>query len=202
MKKNRENKKIWLLAFFLITAVSIFIRFYHYRQLLDFTIDPPFHLQEVKEMVDSRKLRLIGPMLQSKLVNGRGFFIGPFYYYVLAILGIFSKWNIVFMTAFFTLFWIWTYIILFFWLKHRFGKTIALTVYIFLSFWFLPIPLSRMIWNPHFIPLFGTLFLMFLDFRKKRNFFLFSFRSFLGNCHKRSLHCTFLATNCCFCFNQ
>jgi hypothetical protein len=173
MRKNLTFPKIVLIAFLLITVFSVYVRFANYTDLLNFHNDPPFYFQEVKDMVDSGRPRLTGPMVLSKMVDGRGFFTGPVHYYVLAIIGIASKWNVIFMSAIYTSFWIVSFIIIFFWLRHRFGGGIALLVYSLLSFYPEVIPISRMIWNPHFLPLFGTLFLLFLDLRKKNVLFYF-----------------------------
>lgn len=171
--KETLSRKLWLPIFLLISFLGIFVRFYHYGELVVFTSDQALHLSEVKDMVDSRKLRLNGPMFQSKIVEGRGFFSGPTYYYLLAVLGIIFNWNVFFITGVFTFFWVFTFIIIFFWLKKRFGETISLTVYALLSFWTRLVPFSRFIWNPYFLPLFGALFLWLLDLKGENKIFFF-----------------------------
>lgn len=160
-------KKSFLFLFIVITIVSIFARFWNYKELVGFTLDAPIHLTEVKNMIDSGKIGLIGPSVTSKETFGRMIFTGPFHYYVLAILGIISNWDVVFISGFYTSLWIATFAILFFWLNKRFGGTIAILLYTLLSFYPFFIQISRQIWNPHFIPLFGTLFLLCLVERKK-----------------------------------
>ncbi len=176
--KNKKNR--YFLLFVVITLTSFFLRFWHYENVVNFCLDPPFFLHEVKDMVDSGRPRLIGPMVATKVVEGRFFFTGPFFYWLLALLGIVFNWNIVSMTAFFTLLWVGTFALIYFWLRKRFSRDISLSAYAILSFLPIFISYSRMIWNTHFIPLFGILLLWFLEERKKRklNWFLAGF--FLG----------------------
>lgn len=166
-------KKRTLIIFILITFGSLLIRFWDYQTQLTFHLDPPFHLLEAQEMVDSGKLRLIGPMVTTKIIHGRGFFTGPTYYYILAALGIVSDWNVVFITSFFTFLWVGAYVLIFFWLRKRFDDWIALSIYGLLSFYPWLVPLSRLIWNTNFVPLFAVLLFWFLEERKKKtiNFF-------------------------------
>jgi hypothetical protein len=167
-------KKIVLITFLVITLTSVFAHFWNYGNLAVFTLDPPAHLTGAREMVDSGKISLIGPNITSKEVFGRQFFLGPFYYYVLAILGILSHWNVLIISGFFTCIWLATFIILFFWLNKRWGGLIAITIYTLLSFYPFFIQISRQIWNLQFIPLFGTLFLLCLVERKKSIHYLFA----------------------------
>ncbi|RJR23681.1 hypothetical protein C4578_03975 [Candidatus Microgenomates bacterium] len=173
-------QKSELIVFLVITFLSFYLRFADYPRLLNFHHDPAFYFHEVKDMVDSGKPRLTGPIVLSKMVDGRGFFTGPTHYYFLAALGLLSNWDVVFMSAVYTSFWLLAYIILFFWLRFRFGKAIALLIYGLLSFYPAVVPISRMIWNPHFLPFFGSLFLVFLDLRKKKPFFYFLSGLFFG----------------------
>ena len=119
-------------------------------------------------MLESGKLRLIGPIVKSQIVDGRGFFTGPFLYYFLALLGIVTNWNVYVMTGIFTSLWILAFVAVFIWLKSKFDGLTALLVYVLLSFIPLFLPQSRSIWNPHFIPIFGILSFWFLDRRKEK----------------------------------
>jgi hypothetical protein len=160
-------KKPILFLFLLITLASVFAHFWNYEKLFGFTLDAPIHLTAAKEMVDSGKLILVGSSVTTKEVFGRMIFTGPFHYYVLAILGIISNWNVVFISGFYTSLWLIAFVILFFWLNKRFGGVIAILIYTLLSFYPLFIQISKQITNPQFIPLFGTLFLISLVERKK-----------------------------------
>ena len=168
------------LLFILVTALSIFIRFWNYEKLLNFHGDPPFFLMEVKDMLESGKLRLIGPIVKSQIIEGRGFFTGPFLYYFLALLGMMTNWNVYVMTGIFSSLWIFAFIAAFIWLKNRFDELTALFVYVLLSFFPFFLPQSRSIWNPHFIPLFGIMSFGFLDKRKESIFYYLLSGLFFG----------------------
>jgi len=118
-------------------------------------------------MVDSRKIRLIGPLVATKVIEGRYFFTGPTFYWLLAVLGIVLNWDVFLMTGFFALWWIGTFILIFFWLKRRFGYLVALLIYALVSFIPFLVPYSRIIWNVNLIPFFGVLLLWFLEERRK-----------------------------------
>ncbi len=146
--------KFVFIVFFLITVLSLMAHFWNYKTLVNFHLDPPLFMQDVKDMVDSGKVRLVGSPVVSKEVMGREFFTGPFHYYVLAVLGIISQWNIVVMSAFFTLLWIVGPILIFLWLNKKFGGLIALLIYALISFYPPFLALSRQMWNPHYLPVF------------------------------------------------
>lgn len=170
MKKIKNNKKALFVAiiFGLITLGSLLLRFQNYERLINFHLDPPLFLHEVKEMVEARKIKLIGPLVATKVIEGRFFFTGPTFYWLLAVLGIILNWNVVWMTGFFALWWVGTFILIFFWLKRRFDFPIALVLYSLLSFVPFFIPYSRLIWNVSLIPFFGVLLLWCLKERRKR----------------------------------
>lgn len=156
IKKLLKKRMILTILFFIaVTLISIFLRFWHYERVVNFYLDPPRFLHEVKDMVDSGRPRLIGPMVTTKEIEGRFFFTGPFFYWLLAILGIVLNWNVIGMTGFFTFLWVGTFALIYFWLRKRFSEDISLSAYAILSFLPIFIALSRMIWNPHLIPIFG-----------------------------------------------
>lgn len=169
----KKNQIIVAILFLLITVASLFLRFRNYEEMINFHLDPPLFMHEVKDMVDQGRIRLIGPMVSSKVVEGRVLFTAPYLYWLLAVLGIVASWNVVLITGFFAFLWMVTFILLFFWLKKRFGVLIALIVYALLSlFWWL-LPYSRIIWNPSLIPFFATFFFWCLEEREKKHFFWF-----------------------------
>src|SRR4030043_2380450 len=129
--KFKRDKQALLIGiiFGLITLGSLILRFQNYEKLVNFHLDPPFFLHEVKDMVDSGKIRLIGPLVATKEIEGRFFFTGPFFYWLLAFLGIVLSWNVIGMTAFFTCLWLGTFILIYFWLRRRFDKDISLSAY-------------------------------------------------------------------------
>lgn len=173
MAKIDIREKIIFFIFTLISTLCIFVYFNDYYSLVNFHLDPPLHLTEALANVKSGKIMLIGPSVASKEVLGRNFFLGPFYYYVLEILGILTNWNVVMISAFFTFLWPLTFIIFFFWFYKRFGGVVAILSYSLLCFipWY--VMMSRQIWNPQFVPLIGIFFMIFILRRqRKTDYFL------------------------------
>jgi hypothetical protein len=168
---KKQNKL--LILFLFLTFIIGFVRFWHFNELLNFHGDPPFFLMEVQDMLDSRKLRLTGPIVKSQMVMGRGFFTGPLLYYFIALLGTLFSWNVYIITFFFSSFWLIALFITFFWFKEKYNELTALLIFLFFGLFPLMLPHSRTIWNPHFLPLLGIILLYFLDKRKsfKKSYF-------------------------------
>ncbi len=164
--KNLFSNKLHLFIFIAITILSIYSHFKNYTNLVNFNLDPPTHLTDAKNIVESGKINLVGPMITSKEVFGRKIFLGPFYYYLLQAAGIVTRWDVIMISVFFTMIWPVTLAILFFWISGLFGPLIALPIYAISSFIPEFIVFSRQIWNLQLIPLFSLLFLIFV-FRRK-----------------------------------
>ena len=92
------KKYFYFFLLFVISFLYFFFRFYHLSENFVFRPDQGLHLLESFEMVQNHKLRLLGPYVSSKSFDNRNFFIGPYYYYALAILGILTSWNPMGMT--------------------------------------------------------------------------------------------------------
>jgi hypothetical protein len=160
-------------CFALITTLSLIVYFRDYSTLVIFDLDSPSHLAGARDIVESGKINLIGPIDASKEMFGRQIFFGAFYYYALEILGILSSWNVIAISAFFTFLWILAFIAIFLWFYKSFGGTIALLIYSLLSFCPIFVSVSRQILNTQFVPIFGVMFLMLLvNRRKKIHYFL------------------------------
>jgi len=120
-------------------------------------------MREVREMIVSHKLRLVGPMVISKIVYGRGFFIGPALYYFLTPLALIFRWDVILITKFLILVWWLAGLGILVWLGKRFSWLAGLGVYaVFASLPFL-IDYSRLIWNPNFLPLIGLGFFWMME---------------------------------------
>ncbi len=166
--KNFLMDKKTLIWFLVITILSIFVHFRNYHGLLNFSLDPPAHITEAKQIVESGKLNLVGPPITSKEVLGRVIFLGPFYYYVLEFLGVVLSWDIYLISIVFTSVWFATAIIIFAIIYKNFGGYLGLLFYSAVSFAPIFVVFSRQIWNLQFVPLFAALFLSFLLARSKK----------------------------------
>lgn len=159
----KNKKTIFILGLIILTILYLILRLYKFEQKTTYHLDQGLHLLETYQMVEDKKIRLIGPMVSSKTFMDRGFFIGPQYYYVLAILGILTKWNPISIDIILLL--IELGFILYFtsWIKKKYGIVEALMVFSTLTFSRYFIIHSRFFWNPHFLLPLGILGIIFLD---------------------------------------
>jgi len=93
--------KIKPLVFIILLFSLLFLslRFSNFSSKLEFSYDQGFHLIDSLEIIKTHKLRMIGPEVTSKIFQGRQFYIGPHYYYILSILGFITNWDPVKITG-------------------------------------------------------------------------------------------------------
>ncbi len=166
------NKKIVLSLIFVIilSLIYLFPRLYQFEQNINFRYDQGLHLLETYEMVKSGQIRFVGPAVTSKTFEGRQFFIGPNYYYFLAILGVIFSWSvskIILSLIFIELFF---YLLFFYFIKKYFGFLPALITFVGISCSPYLIYHSSFFWNPHFLIPLSILLLIF-----SKNIFISSF---------------------------
>ena len=159
MKKN----KLFLVGLVLVSVLYLFVRLYKLNELIGFRLDQGIHLLETKTMVDERKISLVGPMVTSKSFMGRNFFIGANYYYILAIVGLVSKWNPMNVTVIFIFLELISYLILIIFLKKKFNSFWALLTFLFVAISPYLIIHSRFFWNPHLLIPLSILVLLISD---------------------------------------
>ncbi|MFA6007163.1 MAG: hypothetical protein WC784_00770 [Candidatus Shapirobacteria bacterium] len=155
-------KRFLPLIFIFIFALIYFIpRLLNLSQNIQFRSDQALHLLEVKQMVDSHQLRLIGPAVTSKTLNGRQFFIGSTYYYFLATLGLIFSWSPLNITFALIVFEFIFYAIFINYLRQHFGYFSSILVALVVSFSPYLIFHSFFFWNPHFLIPLSILFIIF-----------------------------------------
>lgn len=149
---------------------------------MTFHLDQGLHLLETYNMVKNKKPRLIGPMVSSKTFDGRGFFIGPNYYYILATLGIISNWNPVTILVLLIIIELSFYILFAIFLKNKTNTVISISVFLYLSTSSYLITHSRFFWNPHFLIPLAILELIFFDkyLKSKKLIYLFLIGTIFG----------------------
>ncbi len=184
----KSKKKIFAIGLILISTLYLFVRLYRLNDLIGFRLDQGIHLLETKNMVDNKKIRLIGPMVTSKSFEGRNFFIGANYYYVLGVVGLISNWNPLIITAIFIFLEFIFYLFFIFFLKRKFNSFWALLGFGFIAVSPYLIIHSRFFWNPHLLIPLSIMVLLFSEkyFLKKqiRYLFLMSFLwGFAFACH-------------------
>lgn len=166
----------------MISFIYLFIRFYHFESLIEFRLDQGVHLLETKTMVDNRKIQLIGPMVTSKSLDGRHFFIGANYYYILAIVGILCGWQPLTITAVFIVAEFIFYLLFVIWLQKKYGKEISLLTFLFIAVSPYLVVHSRFFWNPHLLVPLSILSIYFLDkfLGTKKSLYIFVSSFFWG----------------------
>lgn len=173
------KKYFYTIFLFLISFIYFYLRFNHLSENFVFRPDQGLHLLESYEMVQNHKIRLLGPYVSSKSYDNRNFFIGPYYYYALATLGIMTNWNPLGMTLLYGVIEFCFIILFIFWLKKKFNPPISLIIFTFLALFPYLISHSRFYWNPHFLLPLGVLEIYFLDkyivSKKKFSLFLSAF---------------------------
>jgi len=182
------SKKIFFVFLILISFVYLFLRLYQLPSLLGFHQDQGIHLLETKAMFDSQKISLVGPMVTSKSADGRNFFIGGNYYYVLGIVGLICRWNPLAITIFFIILEFLFYLFFIFFLKKKFSYFSVLLTFLFISISPYLVIHSRFFWNPHLLVPLSILAIFcldkFLSQKKIKYLFLASFLwGFAFACH-------------------
>jgi len=124
-------------------------------------MDQGIHLLETKSMVDNRKILLLGPNTSISL-DGRLFFTGANYYYVLAIIGVLGHWQPLIITGIFIIIEFIFYLFFILLLKKIFTATFAITAFLFISLSPYLVIHSRFFWNPHLLIPLSILTLYFL----------------------------------------
>lgn len=181
---RRRKKFILGLLFLLFTFFFWVVRLWHFEELMGFTLDQALHISETYEMVNNHQIRLIGPMVSAKTALGRGFFAGPVYYYLLAVLGVFSNWDAVLITKILIIAWWLTSLMIILWLGKRFSWLVGVMSYGIFAAWPYLVQFSRKIWNPNYLPLVGVPLFWLLGSEKKKiplgQLFLIGFLTGLG----------------------
>jgi len=162
MKKN----KIFYLLMGLISVLYLFIRLWNLNNLITFHLDQGLQLGEAYQMVQNHKINLIGPMVTTKTFEGRAFFIGPFYTYSLALLGIISQWNPLIVTVLLIIFEFLALLLFLNWLSKKYPLEAIIGVFFITATTPFLIEHSRFYWNPHFLLPLSFLLIYFLENKK------------------------------------
>jgi len=162
MKKN----KIFYLSMCLISIFYLFFRLWNLNNLITFHLDQGLQLGEAYQMVQDHKINLVGPMVTTKTFEGRAFFIGPFYTYSLATLGIISQWNPLIVTTLLIIFEFLALLLFLKWLSIKYPPEAILSVFFIAATTPFLIEHSRFYWNPHFLLPLSFLLIYFLENKK------------------------------------
>jgi len=160
------SKKINLIIICVISFFYLFLRIYNLESLITFHLDQGLQLNEAHQMIQNRHINLVGPMVTTKIFEGRGFFIGPFYTYSLAFLGIISQWNPLVVTFLLIIIEYLSLLLFINWLYKKNNKIPINILFIVIATTPFLIEHSRFFWNPHFLLPLSYLLIYFLENKK------------------------------------
>ena len=157
-KIGKISRSQWIL--FGLIAVGIFLRTYHFGQLLVFASDQARDLGIVKNVLAGHEP---WPLLGPDMTGGKGFRLGPIYYYFqLFSAGIFGA-SAVSQAYPDLLFSILSIPLFYHFLKRYFDENLALALIAVYVFSYFSIEYARFAWNVNLIPFFVLLLLFSLE---------------------------------------
>ena len=157
--------KIKPLVFIILLFSLLFLslRFSNFSSKLEFSYDQGFHLIDSLEIIKTHKLRMIGPEVTSKIFQGRQFYIGPHYYYILSILGFITNWDPVKITGLIVIVEYFFFLFLIKYIYQKFGLWQSLITAILFAISPYFVSHARFFWNPHFILPVSILFIIYFN---------------------------------------
>lgn len=118
-------------------------------------------LLKIREIWQTKKLTLVGLETSIKTQSGRGFFQGPWIYYLPLPVLLISNWNPLSASYFFIFLNLAALIILYLAVKEKYNNTTAFLAGLFFSLMPNMIHFSQFIWNPNFLPFASCLVIYF-----------------------------------------
>lgn len=160
--------------FFIVVLVFVasFFRFYSINKLTVFQYDQARDALYIKRLIVDHKFRIIGPQSSS------GLYYGPAYYYLMAPFLLLSGLNPAGLDFGVAVYGVVTVILLYFFLKRVTGNSlISFTACLLYATQPVVVYQSRYSWNPNITPFFTMLFLLGLEYcrRKQKVGWLLSF---------------------------
>lgn len=141
MKKLLTKNRTWVILF-LILIIHSFFRFYQLGSRSPFGWDQVDNAWAAKDIIVDHKWPLLG--MQAK--QNTGFFIGPFYYYLVAIVYFFTKLDPIASGIFAGITSVFTFFVFYFLTKKIFSSKVALIAVFIHTFSFYIIGFDRVQW--------------------------------------------------------
>lgn len=161
--KLKVNKKE-LLIFFLILVIASFFRFYKIQDYFYFISDAGRDAREAYKIIYDHKLTLVGPR-----ASVAGFFMGPFYFYLITMPLLVFKMNPIGLGYFCSTLGVLTVALVYFISRKFYDVKTALLVAAMYAVGNTVIVYSRMAWNPSPAPLFTVLLLISLYYYQTKS---------------------------------
>lgn len=167
---------IWILAGLVFLAACI-LRLYRFEEFVTFLGDQGRDAIIAKRIVTFENFPAIGAPSSVGQI-----YLGPFYYYLIAIFLPLFGYNPAGLAYGVALIWLIALPCIWYLVYKRFGMTVSLLVLIFLSFSQSMIELSRFSWNPNLLPVFSffTFYFLYQWMKEKNWMYALLFGSFLS----------------------
>lgn len=162
LKLKANNKE--LLIFFLILVVASFFRFYKIQDYFYFISDAGRDAREAYKIIYDHKLTLVGPR-----ASVAGFFMGPFYFYLITVPLAIFKMDPIGLGYFCSTLGVLAVALIYFISRKFYDVKTALLVAAMYAVGNTVIVYSRMAWNPSPAPLFTVLLLVSLYYYKTKS---------------------------------
>jgi len=173
LNHDLQFSKVNVIIIFL-SVIFLFLRFFRLAELTNFTSDQGYLLLGAGQLIWEKKISLIGPMVISKIVEGRGFFLGPLFYWFLAPLIVITGSDPLKITWVFIFLNLLAGLIVYKIGNDFFNQAIGLLAFSFFTFSPFLIEYSRFIWNPNIMVLVGAgFFYALFSLTKKSTSLLF-----------------------------
>ena len=157
LKIKNASWHLWVLS--VLIFIGIFLRVYHFQDLLVFASDQARDLNIVKNVVENKAS---WPLLGPDMTGGQGFRLGPIYYYFQIISAKIFGVGAAQQAYPDVLFGVLSIPLLYYFLRRYFSKNAALLTTGLYVFSYYVIEYSRFAWNVNLIPFFVLLFLLSL----------------------------------------
>lgn len=152
LKNWIKNNKVDFFLLVLILLVASFFRFYKIDEGFNFMGDTGRDAQEAYKIIIDHKLTLIGPR-----ASVAGFFMGPFYFYLITLPLFLFKMNPIALAYFASLSGVVAVFLIFLLSRELFSSKISLFVAFLYGVSNIVIIYSRTSWNPSPVPIFTIL---------------------------------------------
>lgn len=163
----------------LILLIAAFLRLYNIKDYIIFLGDQGRDVLIIAQIIREHKLTLLGPT-----ASVGGFYLGPFYYYLMVLPLWLANFDPVGPAVMVALFGIATVFLLYLFVKKNFNNQAALFAASLYAVSPLAVKNSRFSWNPNTLPFFSLLYfyLLYLSKKKKSQLYVFFAGIILGAC--------------------
>lgn len=172
-----KSHQLEFFILFLILFTASFFRFYKIPEFFYFISDSGRDAQAAFKIIVDHKLTLVGPR-----ASVAGFFLGPFYFYLISLPFWLFKLDPIGLAYFSSFLGVLTVFLIYLLGKQLFDSRVSLIAAFLYAVSPIIVNYSRMAWNPSPVPIFTILFLLCLVFfqKTKKSLWLWSMWAVFG----------------------